>query len=204
MLCLGHGFESEESVKGRRKKHGKDVNGWGRLKEEDSPSFVGHKPSASPTFVKGPPENVEDRVKLPPCVSIDFINALIVRKGICINGAVPVNIGGFLAEGVTLASMNSTIELEIPNGGATVYDIKLSSSNVDQIEVVCTSVSNFVTAPICGSPLALPSEQFLKERTARCTIKNFKTRDGLPPAAVTLSVLVCDDQCEDEPHPGNC
>lgn len=180
----GHGDQSGEVVKGRHGKH-------------DHPS------STSSTTVEVPPGNEEGLIKPPPCVSIDFINALIVRKGIHIDGALPANIGDFLKNGVTFTETNSTIELEIPNGGATVYDIKLSSSNVVEIEVVCSSVTNFVTAPIRGSPLSLPSEQFLKERTARCTIKNFKTTDGLPPADVTLSVLVCDDQCEDEPHSGH-
>jgi len=85
----------------------------------------------------------------------------------------------------------SSIEIDLPQRGAIVRDMKLSSKNIAEIEVIFVIESGLKTSPIRGSPSALPNEKFPTEKVRDITINILKTNDTGLPQDVTLSVIVC-------------
>ena len=96
-----------------------------------------------------------------------------------------------IKNGVDFTDKTPTFVIDVPKGGAIVRDIKLSSTNIDEIEVTFTTRSGQETTPIRGSPTLLPTDKFPTEKVVEIIIKVIKTTDNQSPKDVTLSVIAC-------------
>ena len=101
------------------------------------------------------------------------------------------NKSDLISKGVDFTDKNPTIKIDIPNDGAIVRDIDLTSNNVAQIEVIFIDAQDRQTSPIQGGPTSLPTSQFPKEKVTNIIINILKTTDDNAPEDVTLSVVAC-------------
>ncbi len=125
------------------------------------------------------------------CDEMEYINTLIDTNSV---KTVPTDISDkqdLITNGVDFTDKMPSFVIDVPNGGAIVRDIKLSSTNVEEIEVVFTTKSGRGTTPIRGAPTSLPTNQFPIEEVVEIVIKVKKTTDDQSPKHVTLSVIAC-------------
>jgi hypothetical protein len=122
---------------------------------------------------------------------MEYINTLINTNSV---KTLPTDIPDkqdLITNGVDFTDKKPSFVIDVPNGGAIVRDIKLSSTNVEEIEVVFTTKSGHGTTPITGAPTSLPTNQFPTEEVIEIVIKVKKTTDDQSPKHVTLSVIAC-------------
>jgi hypothetical protein len=93
--------------------------------------------------------------------------------------------------GVDFSSNSPSFEINLPSTGAIVRNVKLSSKNIAEIEVIFVTASGLTTSPIQGSPIDFPTVNFPTEKVHNITINIIKTTDGGVPQSVTLSIIVC-------------
>ena len=93
--------------------------------------------------------------------------------------------------GVDFTDQTPSFTIDVPQGGAIIRALDLSSTNVAEITVTFTTESGEIVAPIRGAPTSLPTEKFPKDRVSEIVIKVTKTTDYRPPQDVTLSVTAC-------------
>ena len=126
------------------------------------------------------------------CDQMEYINTLIDTQSVKI---VPTDISNkpdLISKGVDLTDKRPSFVIDIPQkGGAIVRDVKLSSTNVVEVEVTFITKSGRETSPIRGAPTSLPTGQFLTEKVVEVVVKVKKTSDDDSPKLVTLSVIAC-------------
>jgi len=125
------------------------------------------------------------------CTEIELVETLVTSNLIQIRPVDLSNKQDLITKGLDFSSNVSSLELDLPKPGAIVRDVKLSSKNIAEIEVIFVIESGRKTSPIRGSPSALPNDKFPTEKVRDITINILKTNDNGLPQDVTLSVIVC-------------
>ena len=125
------------------------------------------------------------------CSEMEYINTLVATDSVRATPKDIPNKGDLISKGVDFTDKNPTLVIEVPKGGAIVRDIKVPSSNVDEIEVVFTTQYGDEKVVVRGAPTSLPKEQFPQGKVTEIVVKVTKTSDGKAPADVTLSVIAC-------------
>ena len=125
------------------------------------------------------------------CDEMEYIDTLLAINSVKILPTDISNKPDLISKGVNFTDKNPTIQIDIPNGGATVRDIDLTASNVAQIGVTFIDAQGRQTGPIEGGPTSLPTSQFPAEKVTNIIINIIKTTDGDAPEDVTLSVVAC-------------
>ena len=96
-----------------------------------------------------------------------------------------------ISKGLDFLNNTPSIEIDLPNRGAVVRDVKISSKNVDEVEVTFVTESGVQTPPIRGSPTDLSKDQFPTEKVRDIIITILNTTDNAAPEDVVLSIIVC-------------
>ena len=122
---------------------------------------------------------------------MEYINTLVATHSVRATPKDIPNKGDLISKGVDFTDKNPTLVIEVPKGGAIVRDIKVPSSNVEEIEVVFTTPYGDEKVVVRGAPTSLPKEQFPQGKVTEIVVKVTKTSDGKAPADVTLSVIAC-------------
>lgn len=125
------------------------------------------------------------------CTETEVIDILVASKLITIRPGDSSNIQDLISKGVDFKSKSPSIEIDLPNRGAIVRDVKIHSKNVAEIEVVFIVESGNKLPAIRGAPTALPTGQFPTEKVLDIIINIIKTTDNDAPQDVTLCVIVC-------------
>lgn len=125
------------------------------------------------------------------CDEMEYINSLVATNSVRTKPVDLSNKEDLISKSVDFTNQQLTIIIDLPHGGAVVRDVKLPSSNVAQIEVTFTTVSNRTTSPIRGAPTSLPTNAFPTEKVTEIVVSIIKTSDGNAPQDVTLSVIAC-------------
>ena len=122
---------------------------------------------------------------------MEYIDMLIATNSVTTKPDNITNKADFINNGVDFLYNNPTVTIDIPSGGAVVHNVKVPSSNVEDIMVTFTTKSGVDTQPVRGSPTALPTDHFPTENVVQIEIVFLQTTDNQPPKNVTLSVDAC-------------
>ena len=125
------------------------------------------------------------------CTEAEVIEILVTSNLIQIRPDNLNNKEDLISKGLDFNTSTPTFEIDLPKRGAIVRDVQLHSKNIDEVEVVFVVESGRLTAPIRGSPSALPKDEFPTEKVRDITINILSTTDHSSPQDVTLSVIVC-------------
>ncbi len=125
------------------------------------------------------------------CDEMEFVSILIANNAISITPVDLSNKEDLIRKGVNFKENNPIFVIDIPKPGAVIRDIKLSSKNVLEIEVIFKTESGVELKPIQGTPTALPQNDFPTEKVREIIVIVKKTRDDEAPQNVTLSVIAC-------------
>ena len=98
-----------------------------------------------------------------------------------------------VTKGLDIADETSTFKIDLPEGGLILRDLKVSSLNIIQIEVVLIPESGTNTKTIQGAPTSLPTNEFSTERIGEIVIKVLQTSDNGTLKEVKLSVIACEE-----------
>jgi hypothetical protein len=122
---------------------------------------------------------------------MQYIDTLIGGNAITTKPEDVSNKVDFIRIGVDFHELKPIIDIYIPAEGAIVRNLKVGSTNVQEIVVTFTTTKGSVTSSIRGSPTALPTDQFPAEQVNKIEIEFLSTYDNQAPQAVTLSVIAC-------------
>ena len=155
--------------------------------------------TAAATFTPGSTVSLETTTSTQPtttttvklCDEMEYINTLVQTNSIRTTPSDLYNKNDFITKGVDFTTQQSTIVINIPSNGAVVRNVKLSSANVAQIEVILTIESTGATVSIRGAPTGLPANEFPTDKVKQIVIKFLNTIDGNAPQDVVLSVIAC-------------
>jgi len=125
------------------------------------------------------------------CDEMEYISTLIATNSVRTMPTDVFNKEDLISKGVDFTNQQTSIVIDIPNGGAIVRDVKLLSRNVVQIEVIFTTESGLTLTPIRGAPTSLSTNEFPTEKVREIIVIVKKTRDDEAPKNVTLSVITC-------------
>ena len=125
------------------------------------------------------------------CDEMEYIQTLIDTDSVKTSPTDIPNKRDLVKEGVDFTDQTPSFTIDVPQGGAIIRDLDLTSPNVAEITVTFTTESGEIVGPILGAPTALPTEEFPKDRVGEIVIKVTKTTDYRPPQDVTLSVTAC-------------
>jgi hypothetical protein len=151
-----------------------------------SPSSQG-----SPSSSASPTATAPGTTTAKACEQMEYINTLIATNSVQTKPTDIPNKQDLIRKGVDFTDTKPVFEINLPNGGATVRDIHLYSSNVIEITVTFTTESGRETVPIKGAPESLPTSEFPTEKVTEIVVKVTKTRADTAPEDVTLSVIAC-------------
>ena len=122
---------------------------------------------------------------------MEYINTLVATNSVRTTPKDIPNKDDLIKKGVDFTDNKPTFVIDIPTGGAIVRNVKVPSSNIEEIEVIFTTESGRELAPIRGAPTSLPTDKFPAEKVSEIIVKVIKTTDGKAPQDVTLSVIAC-------------
>lgn len=122
---------------------------------------------------------------------MEYIDTLISTNSVKILPNDITNKRDLISKGVDFTDKKPTIQIDLPNDGAVVRDIDVTSNNVAQIEVTFVTQQGRNVGPIEGGPTSLPTSEFPTEKVVQITVKIVKTKDNDAPEDVTLSVVAC-------------
>jgi hypothetical protein len=122
---------------------------------------------------------------------MEYINTLIATNSIQTKPTDIPNKQDLITKGVDFTDTKPIFEIKLPNGGAVVRDIVLTSNNVVEITVTFTTESGRETVPIKGAPESLPRSEFPTEKVTEIVVKVTKSSADTAPEDVTLSVIAC-------------
>jgi len=125
------------------------------------------------------------------CTEIELIGTLIASNLVQTRPTDLPNKQNLQTTGVDFTSNSPSFEIDLPSTGAIVRNVKLSSKNVAEIEVIFVTASGLTTSPIRGSPVNFPTDNFPTEKVRNITVNIINTTDASFPQSVTLSIIVC-------------
>ncbi|CAF1077448.1 unnamed protein product [Adineta steineri] len=125
------------------------------------------------------------------CDEMEYIVTLLESNAVQTKPQQVSNIKDLDKKGVDFTDEKPTIVMKVPQNGAIVRNIELSSTNVKEIEVVFKTISGSETTPIRGSPSNLPSNKFPTDHVVEITITITETSDEKAPKSVRLSIIAC-------------
>ena len=124
------------------------------------------------------------------CEVMEYIGTLVDHNAVSTTPEKVANTKDFISKGVDFNEEHPIVEIDMPNGGAIVNDVKLSSTNVNEIIVEFTTTIGSETT-VQGSPTHLPTADFPTVTVKKIVIKVISTIDNQAPKDVTLSVIAC-------------
>ena len=144
------------------------------------------------------PETTSGKV----CDEMEFIDTLIATNSLHTTPHDVPNKKHLIAKGVDFIDTNPVFLIDVPEGGAIIRNIKLSSKNVIRVEITFTTPSGRKISLISDSPTAIRRNQFPTEKVTTIVVKVIKTTNGDAPRDVTLSVIACAEGTTTVTSPG--
>jgi hypothetical protein len=125
------------------------------------------------------------------CQEIEYIETLVSTKAIRIRPYDTPNKQDLITNGLDITYATPTFQINFPEGGLIIRDVKLSSLNIIKVQIVFVPDLGEDSTLIEGSATALPLNEFPTERIGEIIIKVIETTNGTSLSRVTLSVKVC-------------
>ncbi|CAF3340323.1 unnamed protein product, partial [Rotaria sp. Silwood2] len=125
------------------------------------------------------------------CEHMEYIETLIANNAVTTSPEDISNKNDLISRGVDFVDKNPRIIVHIPKDGAIIRDVKIPSTNLNEVTVIFTTILGVVVGPIRGSPTALAAHEFPTESVAQIIIDLTSTMHNSPPKGVTLSIVAC-------------
>ncbi len=127
------------------------------------------------------------------CKEKEYIDALVFANAIRIRPNTDVNTQDLITKGLDIADEKSTFKIDLPEGGLLLRDVKLSSLNIEKVEMILMPESGTDSTTIQGVPTSLPVNEFPSERIGEIIIKVLQTSDNNSLKQVKLSIIACEE-----------
>jgi hypothetical protein len=154
----------------------------------------GNKPGSQGTTAGGPPNGITAAttpVGTYICQEIEYIETLVSTNAIRIRPYDSPSKQDLVTNGLNIAYATPVFQVNLPEGGLIIRDVKLPSLNIVKVQIVFVPDLGTPSTSIEGSPTALPLNEFPTESIGEIIIKVIETVNGTSPSQVTLSVKAC-------------